>query len=168
MQDTLNRYLGQLSSHIDRAAFKAILEPIVDSLSCQSMISATIVPGAGLVTTAMGGTSWRGLAKGIPVTIAAATVMPALVGTIAQNTFNVYAYYIDSAGVVTSQMGTAGATLADMKFPVRPAGKTLVGASQFNPTSAAFIGGTTLTDAANTNHVGLNVLGAIDQTSLVE
>ena len=167
MQDTLNRYLGQVSAHIDRAALKAILEPIVDLLSCQSMISATILPSVGAVTTKMGSVAWYGMASGIPVTIAATTVLPALVGTIAQNTFNVYAYYIDSAGTVTSQMGTAGATLAAVKFPVRPAGKALVGASLFNPTTGAFIGGTTLADAANTNHVGLNVLGGFDQTSLV-
>lgn len=167
MQDTLSRYLGSLSNHIDKVYFKNILEPIVDLMSCQSMISAAIVPSTGAVTTKIGAVDWYGMVKGVPVKIAAATVMPALVGTISTNTFNVYAFFVDTAGVVTSAMGTEGATLAAMKFPTRPAGKTFVGASMFNPTAAPFVGGTTLADAANTNHIGLNALGGYDATSLV-
>jgi len=167
MNDTLMRYVNKITDRSNKIALTQLLSPIVDLLSCQSMISAAIVPSVGAVTTKMGAVDWYGIAKGIPVKITAATVLPALSGTILINTFNVYAYYIDSAGTVTSQMGTAGTTLALVKFPVRPVGKTLVGASLFNPTTGSFIGGTTLADAANTNHVGLNALGGFDQTSLI-
>lgn len=167
MVETLSRLLNALSIRRDVNIHRLVLAPTIDLLSCQSFISATIVPSVGAVTTKVGAVDWYGVANGVLVKVAAATVLPALVGTILINTFNVYAFYVDSAGVVTSQMGTAAATLAGVKWPVRPAGKVYLGASLFNPTTGSFIGGTTLADAANTNHVGLNALGGFDQTSLV-
>jgi hypothetical protein len=156
-----------MSSQKDIQALRPIIEGLADLASCQSMISATIIPSVGAVTTKMGSVAWYGIAQGRLVTIAATTVLPALVGTIAQNKFNVYCYYIDSAGTVTSAMGVEGTTKDLIKWPIRPTGKTLVGASMFNPTTAAFIGGTTLADAANTNHVGLNALGAFDPSMVL-
>jgi hypothetical protein len=167
MVETLSRLLNALSIRRDVNVYRLVLAPTVDLQSCQSFISATIVPSVGAVTAKVGAVDWYGIASGVLVKVAATTVLPALVGTIAQNTFNVYAYYVDSAGVVTSQMGVAGTTLAGVKWPTRPTGKAYLGASLFNPTAASFIGGTTLADAANTNHVGLNALGGFDQTSLV-
>ncbi|OYV78595.1 MAG: hypothetical protein B7Z73_19550 [Planctomycetia bacterium 21-64-5] len=51
------------------------------------------------------------VANGVLNSIAASTDMPALVGTVANAAFNVFCFYADSAGNVTAQIGTAGATL---------------------------------------------------------
>lgn len=167
MIDTVTRYISQLHDKRDRENLRPIVEGIADALSCQSMERAAIAASVGATTVKIGAVDWYGIAQGKLQKVAAATVLPALSGTIAQNTFNVYCFYIDSAGTVTSQMGTAGATKDLIKFPTRPVGKTLIGAAMFNPTTAAFIGGTTLADAANTNIVGLNTMGAFDPTFLL-
>lgn len=167
MNDTVTRYINQLHDYRDKETLRPILEGMTDALSCQSMERAAIAASTGAVTCKIGAVDWYGIAQGKLQKIAAATVLPALSGTIAQNTFNVYCFYVDAAGTVTSQMGTAGATKDLIKWPIRPVGKTLVGAAMFNPTSAAFIGGTTLADAANTNIVGLNTMGAFDPSFLL-
>lgn len=167
MIDTVTRYLNQIHDQRDLANLRPMIEGIADALSCQSMERAAIAASTGATTCKIGATDWYGIAQGKLQKVAAATVLPALSGTIAQNTFNVYCFYIDSAGTITSQMGTAGATKDLIKFPVRPVGKTLIGAAMFNPTAGAFVGGTTNADAANTNIVGLNTMGAFDPTFLL-
>jgi len=129
-----------------------------------SMERAAIAASVGAPTCKVGAVDWYGIANGALVKVAAATVLPALVGTISQNTFNVYAFFVDSAGTVTSQMGTEGATKDLIVFPATPLGKALMGMAMFNPTTASFVGGTTNADAANTNIVGLNVLGSFPST----
>jgi len=167
MKETISRYMNHLHDYRDAEILRPIIEGIADALSCQSMERAAIAASTGAVTCKIGAVDWYGIAQGKLQKIAAATVLPALSGTIAQNTWNAYYFYVDAAGTVTSQMGTAGATKAAMVPPVRPVGKTLIGAAMFNPTAADFIGGTTLADAANTNIVGLNTMGAIDPTFLL-
>jgi hypothetical protein len=75
--------------------------------------------------------------------------MPALSGTVVNGTFNVFCFFIDSAGTVTSAMGTAGATLATVVFPQKPQKKALVGLLIVNPTGTGnFVGGSTALDDA--------------------
>lgn len=79
----------------------------------------------------------------------AAADMAALVGTVANAAFNVYAFFVDSAGTLTSAMGTAGATLADVVFPTVATTKTMIGYIIVNPTgTGGFVGGTTALDDA--------------------
>lgn len=170
MTGTLSQWLAAMGP-ADREAARKILEPLVDRLSCQSLAGAGLVIKAGggvLVKT--GATAWYGLVQGKLVTKAAATDMPALVGTVANAAFNVYAFFVDSAGTVTSQMGTAGATLAAVKFPAIPAGKTMIGFIIVNPTGTGdFVGGTTALDdvtvAPGTLYVSPH--GAIDPSALI-
>lgn len=83
------------------------------------------------------------------VSIAANTDMAALVGTVTNAKFNVYAFFVDAAGAVTTSMGTEGATLAAVVFPSVPANKACIGFIIVNPTGTGnFVGGTTALDDA--------------------
>ena len=166
MNDTLTRWLSEVGSSKDRAHLREILKPIVDRLSCQSHSSAGLEITAGGGTTAQigSGSTWHGVVKGISLTKAAGTDMPALSGSITAASFNIFCFFIDSAGTVTSAMGTEGTTRALVTFPPIPEGKAMIGYLVVTYASA-FVGGTTALDTATTLYV--NVLGAFDPSVLV-
>lgn len=168
MIDTIRRFMAGISDGKEREALRTPLEAIGDRLASQTIHSAALVIfGASSALAKTGAAATPVLANGVLLSVAAATNMAALSGTTAQNTFNVYCFYIDSAAVLTSAMGTSGTTLALVKFPQTPVGKAMIGFITVNPTSAAFIGGTTFLDAASTNVVYVNTIGSIDPTVLV-
>jgi hypothetical protein len=168
MIETITRFLNTVAASSDRRALQPVLSAIGDRLSSQTLGSAALVIKAGTSALAKTGASaTSAIAGGVLRSIAAATDMAALSGTTAQNKFNVYCFYIDAAGTLTTLMGTEGATLATVVFPQTPVGKAMIGFITVNPTSAAFIGGTTALDAANTNVVYVNTQGAFDPTVLV-
>ena len=74
----------------------------------------------------------------------------ALSGTVTNAKFNVFVFYIDAAGTLTTSMGTEGATLADVVFPAYdPSTKCMIGFVIINPTGTGnFVGGTTPLDDA--------------------
>jgi hypothetical protein len=109
------------------------------------------------------------LAQGVLVTKAANTAMAALAGTVANATFNVFAFFIDRGGNLTSAIGSAGSTLAGVTMPTPPPGQAMIGFVIVNPTgTGAFVGGTTALDDATVvpNAVYVNTLGAFDPTVL--
>lgn len=71
-----------------------------------------------------------------------------LSGTITDGKYNVYVIYANSAGTLSSAMGTEGATAAAVVFPTTPDNSVVLGWVLVYTTGAAFIGGTTLLDAA--------------------
>jgi len=168
MNDTLTRYLGSGTfSERQRADLLAVLSPIADRLSCQAHNSAGLEITAGGGTTAQigSGVTWQYAVKGISRTIAAGTDMPALpTGTITADSFNIFCFFADSAGTVTSAMGTEGTTRALAKFPVFPEGKTLIGYLVVTH-SSTFTNGTTALDTATTVYV--SPIGAFDPSVLV-
>lgn len=169
MQGTLSQWLAATSPG-DREAARKILEPLIDRLSCQSLAGAGLVIKAGGSAIVKNGVAWYGLVQGKLVTKAINTDMPALSGTVTNAKFNVYAFFVDSAGTVTSQMGTEGATLAAVVFPAIPVGKTLIGFVIINPTGTGnFVGGTTPLDDATVAPGALYVSphGAIDPSALI-
>jgi hypothetical protein len=104
-------------------------------------------------------------AAGTLVRKAANTDMAALAGTVTNAKFNVFAFFGDSAGTLTTSMGTEGATLAAVVFPTVPANKALLGFVIINPTGTGnFVGGTTALDDATVvpNAVYVDCLGAFD------
>jgi len=153
MLDTVRRWLQQIGSGLDREALRQIFDPIADRMSSQPTSSAgLLIKAGGGVLAKIGVTAYQGVAQGKSVTIAASTDMPALTGTITANSFNVYCFFIDNASTVTLAVGTEGATLKDVKFPIFPVGKALVGYLIITH-SSTFTGNTTPLDTATTNFV---------------
>lgn len=94
----------------------------------------------------------------------AAGDMAALSGTVTNAKFNVFCYYVDTAGTVTTVMGTEATTLAEVVFPAgTPASTAMIGFTIINPTGTGnFVGGTTALDDATVvpNAVYVNTVGS--------
>lgn len=158
--DTITRYLANVADAKDRLALMTLFKALGDRYSSVATSTAgLVIKAGGGVLTKIGAVAYQGVANGIPVTIAAATDMPALTGTITANSFNVYCFFIDSASAVTVAQGTEGTTLAKVVFPQFPVGKALVGYLIITH-SATFTGNTTALDTATTNFV--SPVGAFD------
>jgi hypothetical protein len=168
MQDTITRFLSGLSVQGDKLALLRVLSALGDRLSSQTMGSAGLVIfGAASPLAKTGATATAAMANGVLLSIPASTSMAALSGTTSQNRFNAYVFYVDQSGILTTVMGQEATTLAGVRFPQTPPGKAIIGFITVNPTSAAFVGGTTALDAAATNVVYVNTPGAFDPTVLV-
>lgn len=171
MQDSITRILTNVAGDTVRLALRTILGAISDRISTQSLTSAGLVIKAGggvLVKT--GSAAYYAMVQGKLVTKAAATDMAALSGTVANAAFNVFVFYVDGAGTLTSAMGTAGTTLARVVFPAIPVNKAMIGFIVVNPTGTGdFVGGTTALDDATVvpTVAYINTLGVVDPTILV-
>ena len=161
MIDTVSSSMTGVAGELTRSALNAILRPIADRMSSQATSTAGLVISATTTKAMIGAVAFAGVAKGVPVAIAAATDMPALVGDITAGSFNVYCFFIDSASVVTVVRGTEGTTLAKVKFPQFPEGKCLVGYLVVTYASP-FVAGTTVLSTATTVYV--SPVGAFDPT----
>lgn len=170
MNDTLSRYLTNIAPAQLRRAIQFVLQPVMDRYSAQMLQPAGIViTGAAAATAKTGATAVLALASangntGTLVSIAASATLTPNAGVTLINTFNVYTFYVDAAGVVTAAMGTPGATLALVVFPPVPVGKACIGGFTVNPTAGSFTGNTTALDAANTNVVFFSPVGPWDQS----
>jgi hypothetical protein len=129
MLDTVTRYLGGVTNELTNRAVSGVVNPIADRYSSQPLTTAGLVIKAGGSALAKtGAAAWYGVAKGVLVTIAASTDMPALTGlTITAANFNVALFFIDSASVVTLAQGTQATTIGGIKWPQFPLNKALVG-----------------------------------------
>ena len=166
MQDTLARYLAGVGTEKDRANLRAILAPIADRFSSQMLSNSTLVIGSVSKTVPKTGAAISyGVVRGVPIDIAAGTAMPALSGVVLNAKFNVYCFFADAAEALTSAMGTAGATWADVVFPPFPENKTLLGFVIVNPTGTGnFTGGTTELDDGTVlpNAIYISPVGPFD------
>lgn len=166
MKDTLTRFAQGIVDGSSRLALINILSAIFDRATSKQLNSAALVIKAGasaLVKT--GASACHAIAGGALRSIAAATDMAALSGTVTNAKFNVYVYMIDSAGTLTTVMGVEAATLAAVTFPDIPQGKAVIGFTIINPTGTGnFVGGTTPIDDATVvpNAVHVSVVGAFD------
>lgn len=91
-----------------------------------------------------------GMINGALVSKAAAD-MAALSGTVTNAKFNVFCFFVNAAGTLSTAMGTEGDTLAEVVFPSRAADPTyaMIGFVIINPTGTGnFVGGTTPLDDA--------------------
>jgi hypothetical protein len=149
----LGVYLVDLA---DRLANRTITSP---GLVIKAVASALVKAGSAFDAIVSDGKVGR------IITTPINTDMAALVGTVAADAFNIYAFFIDKAGTLTSAMGIAGATAAAVVFPPVPAGKACIGYIRVNPTGTGdFVGGTTALDDATVvpNVVYVNVTGPFD------
>jgi hypothetical protein len=169
--DILTRYLNNISDARTAANLKPLFEGLCDALSSQMLQTAgLVIKAGGSALVKSGGSAAKVLADGKLVNIAAATDMAALSGTVTNAKFNVFAYFIDSAGTLSSAMGKEAATLAAVKFPTKPQKKTMVGFTIINPTGTGdFVGGTTAIDDATVvpNAVHVSPVGPIDSTAQI-
>lgn len=170
MLGTIRQWLAGISDSQSSYALQQVLNPIGDRVSTQSLSSAGLaIKAGGSAVVKTGAADYYAACKGKLVTKAAATDMAALSGTVTNAAFNVFAFFIDSAGNLTSAMGIEGATLAAVVFPKIPEGKALLGFVIINPTGTGdFVGGTTPLDDATVvpNAAYVNVVGAFDPTVL--
>ncbi len=165
MTATVQQWLEGVAGGKERFSLLQILGSIADRFSSCAVSSAGLAIKTGGSTLATSGSAVTNLvANGIPVAIAAATDMPALVGTITAASFNVFCFFIDSAGTKTVAMGTEATTLAGVVFPAFPAGKALIGFLTVTYGST-FTGGTTPLDTATTTYN--SPTGAWDPSVLV-
>ena len=171
MTDTMTRYLASISDVIARRSLRNLLIPLFDGTSTQTLSSAGLVIKAGgsaLVKT--GGSSTYAMVNGVLVKISSATDMAALSGTVTNAKFNVYCFFVDSGGTLTSAMGTEGSTIGAVKFPQKPVQKAMVGFVIINPTGTGdFVGGTTALDDATVvpNAAYVNTVGDFDPYALI-
>ena len=151
MADSINEIAnwGWTGDEYEGRAVRQLVTPIYLTLYNQTLTSAgLVIKGAGN-TLAKAGSAFYATVAGKVVTKTANTDMAALSGTVTNAKFNVFVFYIDSAGTLTSAMGTEGATLAAVKFPVTPDRKAAIGFVIINPTGTGnFVGGTTALDDA--------------------
>lgn len=167
MLDTIIRHLEGVSAQRDRKAVRSVVSPIGDRLSSQCLVQAEdiVITSGGAATAKTGSADAYFVANGVIVKITASTTLPALAGTITATAFNVFCFFIDQGGVVTSAIGTEGATLALVKFPQFPQARAYVGALIVTH-SSTFTGGTTPLDTATTVYITAST-GAFDPTVLV-
>lgn len=165
MLETIRQWLNGVPNQMGRESLAKILDPIADRYRTQTLNSAALVIKAGASALVKTAAITYTLADGKLVKLGTALDMPALAGTVVNATFNVYVFTVDSAGTVVTTMGTAGATLASVKFPEVAAGTARLGAVIINPTGTGnFVGGTTALDDATVvpNAAYLNFIGPVD------
>lgn len=170
MNDTITRWLEAIPNPEIRRAVRVPLEDIGDRLSSQLNVSGALAIHGAASALAKNGSVCYGFAKGVLFKIAANTDMAALSGSVTNAKFNVYAFFIDSAGSLTSAMGTEGATLGAVAFPKIARGQALIGFVIVNPTGTGpFVGGTTALDDATVapNAVYVNTVGPVDPSILI-
>lgn len=132
--------------------------------SLTSMLSpAGLAIGGGAKKTAQAAKPFVALANGTLVYKAAATGMSVLSGAIAAGKHAIWAWYIDSAGTITTSTKTADADSVAAAFalmPAVPAGKAQIGfIIVSNGSASAFTGETTALDAANMTVVYVDTVG---------
>lgn len=141
---------------VDRLANRTISSP---GLAIKAGASAVVKAGSAFHALFSDGTVGRAVAK------AANTDMAALSGTVTNAKHNVFVFFMDNAGTLTSAMGVEAASLAAVTFPPVPDGKACLGYVYINPTGTGdFVGGTTALDDATVvpNAVYMNVVGPFD------
>jgi hypothetical protein len=146
--DTLLRWIEGVLDYKSRKHLHAITTPVFDRMSSVCLVSAALrIHGGSASVLAQSNAISYYVANGVLVKVATATDMPALVGTVTNATFNVWAFFIDQGGTVTAALGVQGSTLAKVGFPQFPAKKALIGFVIINPTGTGdFVGGTTQLD----------------------
>jgi hypothetical protein len=145
----------------------------MQSMAVHINTKAITTAGLGISATTtrakIGAADFYATVGGRLLKIVASTDMPVLVGSVTNARFNVYCFFVDASGTVTSAMGTESATLGGVRFPDFPLGRALIGFVIVNPTGTGpFIGGTTpLGDATVVpNAVYISTFGSVDPTFL--
>lgn len=169
MKGRMKEYVAQLPAGWQQLG--AYLVSLADRLGNRTISSPGLAIKTGGSAIVKGGSAFDALLSdgkvGRLVVKAANTDMAALAGTVVNATHNVFAFFIDKSGTLTSAMGVAGASAVAVTFPPVPVGKACLGYIRVNPTGTGdFVGGTTALDDATVvpNVVYVNVVGPFDPT----
>ena len=164
MTDTVRKWCSVFGDTRHRESLRTMLEAMADRLSNQSLGSAGLaIKTGGSALAKTGASDYYACINGTIVKVNASTDMPALAGTITAASFNLFCFFIDSAGTVTVAMGTEATTIGAVKWPPFPTNKALIGHLLVTH-SSTFTGGTTALDTATT--VYSNCVGAFDPSIL--
>lgn len=168
-QEFLVQRLADIGDKRINFAMFRLLQPLFERLrTCTLSTAGLVIKAGGSALAKTGAAVTHYIVKGDMGTIAAGTDMPALSGTVSNAAFNVYVFMVDSAGTVTSAMGTEGSTLAKVAWPKTPADKAILGYITINPTGTGdFVGGTTVLDDATVvpNAKYVSPVGVFDPNS---
>lgn len=169
MEEILVQRLNALCSRLDGWELLKVLEGVYERFRCQTVTSAALrIKGGSASPTVQTNADSYYIVRGKLIKIASATDWTALSGTVTADQFNVFVFTVDSSGTKYTQMGTEGATLAAVQFPVIDSKRAIAGMLIVNPTGTGnFVGGTSDLDDATIvpNAVFINTVGAIDPTA---
>lgn len=183
MAESIVKRLAHLAIRQDRDNLKKLLDAILvdlgvvrtpanalvtDMTNVYDRMKSATLGSAGLAIKTGGsavvkaGSAFVAIANGVLVSKTANTDMAALSGTVADSKYNVFCFFVDSAGTLTSSMGTEAATLAAVVFPTIPANKAMIGFIIVATSGASFVGGTTALDAGTVTVTYVNTQGTLD------
>lgn len=151
--DELNRALPA-GSHANLGTLLAAMQDDIAMLGATErlMSTATLIKNASTSKTAFASTAFTAIASGVVQTKAANTSMATIAGTLANNKFALWAFYIDKDGSLTSSTKTADAASAAAALKLKPAvpsGKVEIGyIIVANASGGDFTGNTTNLDAS--------------------
>lgn len=123
----LNSFTNKISDPGDGLVLNQALRGVYDR------IGNVLLSTGGLAIKANGGvlvkvaTACTAVVNGTIVQIAAATDCAALSGTITASYYNVFCFYVDASGTLTTLMGREAAALSGVKFPPVQERKALLG-----------------------------------------
>jgi len=143
-----------------QAGLTTLLGKIQASLVDRTLVSAALAIGSGSKKKVKLVAAPYALVNGVLVK-GTINEEEALAGTVTNAKFNVFVLAMDSSGVVTTAMGTEGATLGAVVFPTLPANTACLGFVIVNPTGTGnFVGASTDLDDATVvpNAVYINTL----------
>lgn len=171
MQGTISQLIAAVPGGQAQKALRTVLNAIGDRLSSQTLTSAALrIKGGSASAIVQTNAASAFVVNGKLVTKATSTDLPALVGTVTNAKFNVFAHFIDSAGTLTTAMGIEATVLANVAFPPIPENKAVIGFVIVNPTgTGGFVGGTTVLDDGTVvpNAVFVNTIGAFDPSVIL-
>lgn len=145
--DTLYRFMESVRDATSRDLLRRTLHPVFGRLSNVMLTTGGLAIKAGGSALVKAGTLSYVVAGGQLRSIAANTDMAALAGTVTTAKANVFAFFVNKAGTLTSAMGVEGAALANVVFPPVPNDAACIGFVIIAPTGTGnFVGGTTALD----------------------
>jgi hypothetical protein len=169
MEEILVQRLNALCSRLDGWELLKVLEGVYERFRCQTVTSAALrIKGGSASPTVQTNAVSYYVVRGTLVKIASGTDWTALSGSVTNAMFNVFVFTVDTAGTKYVQMGTEGATLGAVQWPVIDSKRAIAGFLIINPTgTGGFTGGTTDLDDATVvpNAVFVNTVGAFDPTA---
>ena len=151
---------------LSQQSLRDVLLPLLASAYNRVFTSASLAITEAGSTTVTAGAGAKGVVNGVPVT-ALAGVMPALSGTVLQNNFQVYCFYMSIVGAYSIKAGVQASSLLNVTWPSTDANTAMIGFVVVNPTGGNFVGGTTALDAAGVNTTYYNCVGGFEPGTII-